>query len=186
MRRSFFLCIIILASNFDCLAQNSAEDKCPATEESAKFDTGWILNDTVIVIGKDTNQFKVRQQGNGITFKFARMFDCPDIFDEEHWDILTWYIADTATRFEIILSGKPSNVDYSFAYAGRSFQPISAKGTISGEKIGAQWKVAGNVHATVPRTYHTGPVTYRDISFSTMFNPGLYEKVKTKKKRKNV
>jgi len=175
MKRHFYLCFLSITIFYYCGAQNSTEERCPAIREIAVYNNGWILTDTLNMFKHLT---KTEVKGNGTVFRYTKMFDCPDALDEEHEDILTWYIDDNISAFELILKGHPKQLKYNFSNynpdADESLQ--SVLGTIKGNKIDNEWIISGTV--TITAIYYRR-IYIRKLNFTRSF-------VKTDYKEKDL
>jgi len=169
----------------------SSGQKCPLANEYYQFNTGWIIKDTIeysIFKGlRDTTYSKTFSKGKGIIFRYQAAYDCPEIFDEEQTDVLTWSIPDTATSFKIILKKdnyKLANFDYilvQFGYNRSQRILLSAEGEITGTKENEMWKISGSLEILVSNKGSEYKST-REVQFSKTFTLSVFTGKKKEKK----
>lgn len=159
-------------------------------KEYHRFNTGWFVKDTIEYSvynnKKDTFDNRIFRKGKGIIFTYTAHYDCPNMYDEEQTDALTWSIPDSSTSFKIILS--KDNFDlpnffyklHQFGY-NRPKPMLSATGEITGVKDGENWKISGSL-VVIAGHKNSEFTQTRDINFSKVFTQTVYSGPKRKKK----
>ncbi len=80
----FYLPLLAASQNAD-----ANKERCPVAGETCYCDSGYTISRSY----KDTLQSKTWfVKGREIGFRYAKNFDCPDMFDEEYTDNLVWSI----------------------------------------------------------------------------------------------
>lgn len=174
----FAVCLIICCES---TGQNSSDEPCPAVSEEGLFNTGWILKDTTIIVNKDTSLLKITAKGKGSIFSYSRKFHCPDKFDDEHSDVLTWYVPDSVSEFEINFEKSAGEVAYYLSYVLSRFEMNTGKGSIRGSKQNNAWLITADLQMTVVRK-RDGRQFSRVLQFSKMFIRAGYTGNNKKKK----
>jgi hypothetical protein len=162
--------------------QNSSDEKCPVLMEDGLYNTGWVLKDTIVIINKDTSFLKIERKGKGTIFSYSKYFDCPDTYDEQHSDVLTWYVPDSVSEFEIHLEKNTGQVKYLLAGLLSRFEMTSGKGTLKGVKQNNEWLITANLQMIVGRKGDARQFN-RVLQFSKTFVRAGYNGNNKKKKQ---
>jgi hypothetical protein len=180
--KAFYILFIFAFVSPLVYSQQDTIERCPQAGENFYFDAGHLMKTE---LQADSTHFGFFVDGNAIGFRFSRWFDCPDIFDEEYSDNFDWSIEPNIDSFFYSFSHNqqpPDNFYYSRFRVprGSAYLLVSMNGYVKGIRQGNKWLVNADVEIVSKRN-SSSIFQKRKLVFTKEF-----EKVKTKKKYKNL